>query len=129
MADLPRYGRGMCEEITLSPEQPSVEGLHLFVNQEGRVRLNHENVAIDPTILSVYPNPAEDRIVVCGLKANAEYRVMIQNSLGMTVCPEWQVRSNLLGECMISVTDLPMGIYFIQVNTDSGCMKAKFVKR
>ena len=129
MADLPRYGRGMCEEITLSPEHPSVEGLHLFVNQEGRVRMNYKKEEINPTILSVYPNPAEDRIVVSGLKANADYRVVVQNSLGMRMCPEWQVCSNLLGECEISIADLSTGIYFILLKDDSGYMKAKFVKR
>ena len=129
MADLPRYGRGMCEEIVLSPEHPSVEGLHLYVNQEGRVRMNYKNEELNPTTLSVYPNPAEDKIVVSGLKANADYRVVVQNSLGAVVCPEWQVGSNLLGECLISVADLPMGIYFILLKDDSGYMKAKFVKR
>lgn len=129
MADLPRYGRGMCEEIILSPEHPSVEGLHLFVNQEGRVRMNYKKEEINPTILSVYPNPAEDRIVVSGLKANADYRVVVQNSLGMRMCPEWQVCSNLLGECEISIADLSTGIYFILLKDDSGYMKAKFVKR
>ena len=79
--------------------------------------------------LSVYPNPAEDRIVVCGLKANADYRVVVQNSLGSVVCPEWQVCSNLLGECEISIADLSTGIYFILLKDDSGYMKAKFVKR
>ena len=129
MADLPRYGRGMCEEITLSPEQPSVDGLHLFVNQEGRVSMNYKDAAIDPTTLRVYPNPAEESIVISGLKANAEYKVVVQNSLGMMVLPEMQMCSNLLGECSVSLADLPTGIYFMLVKGDSEYRKAKFVKR
>ena len=129
MADLPRYGRGMCKEITLSPEQPSVEGLHLFVNQDGRVSANYKKEEILSTTLSVYPNPAVDRVVVSGLKANADCKIVVQNSLGMMVLPELQLRSNLLGECEIAVADLPSGIYFIQVKEDARIKKAKFVKQ
>jgi hypothetical protein len=129
MADLPRYGRGMCEEITLSPEQPSVGDLHLFVNQEGRVSMNYKNAVIDLTTLRVYPNPAEESIVISGLKANTEYKVVVQNSLGMMVLPEMQMCSNLLGECSVSLADLPTGIYFMSVKGDSEYRKAKFVKR
>lgn len=129
MADLPRYGRGMCEEITLSPEQPSVEGLHLFVNQDGRVSANYMKEEILPASLSVYPNPAEDRVVVSGLNVNADCKIVVQNSLGMMVLPELQLRSNLLGECEIAVADLLSGIYFIQVKEDARIKKAKFVKQ
>ena len=128
MADLPRYGRGVCEEITLSLEQSSVEDLHLFVNQEGRVRAYYKHDENVPATLSVYPNPAEERLVVSGLKANTDYKVVVQNSLGMLVLPELQVQSNLLGECEISVADLSTGIYFIQMKDDAGNMKTKFVK-
>ena len=128
LADLPRYGRGLCEEITLSLERPSVDSLHLFVNQEGRVSLYYKDEKISTTTLCVYPNPAEEKVTVCGLKANMEYRVMVQNSLGMVVLPEMQMSSNLLGECSISVAELSTGIYFILMKNDSGYMKAKFVK-
>ena len=129
MADLPRYGRGVCEEITLSPEQPSVEDLHLFVNQEGRVRAYYKHDEIEPALLSVYPNPADERVVVSGLKANVAYKIVVQNSLGMMVLPELQGQSNLFGECEISVADLSTGVYFIQMKDDAGNMKAKFIKR
>ena len=129
MADLPRYGRGVCEEITLSPNQPFVEGLHLFVNQEGRVSANYKKEELLPAVLNVYPNPSEDRIVISGLRANADCKIVVQNSLGMMVLPEMQVWSNLLGECEIGVADLSSGIYFIQVKEDARIKEAKFVKQ
>lgn len=129
MADLPRYGRGMCEEITLSPEQPSTSGLHLFVNPEGRVSMRHQSNDLLSATLQVYPNPAETLVTVNSLDNNMTYSVVVLNSLGMTVMPETQLSSNLLGELPISVDALSSGIYFIQVKGSEGTMMAKFVKR
>ena len=129
MADLPRYGRGMCEEITLSPEQPLTNDLHLFVNPEGRVSMRHQNNDLLLTTLQVYPNPAEALVTVNGLDSNMTYDVTVLNSLGMTVMPETQLNSNLLGELPISVDKLSPGIYFIQVKSAERTLMAKFVKQ
>ena len=129
MADLPRYGRGMCEEITLSPEQPSTTGLHLFINQEGKVSMRYQNSAQHPTVLQAYPNPAEETVALIGLSGNTNYNVSVLNNLGTTVLPETQLSSNLLGELPISVGTLSAGIYFIQVRGATGTMMAKFVKQ
>ena len=129
MADLPRYGRGMCEEITLSPEQPLTNGLHLFVNPEGRVSMRYQNNDLLLTTLQVYPNPAETLVTVNGLDSNMTYDVTVLNSLGMTVMPETQLNSNLLGELPISVDKLSPGIYFIQVKSAERTLMAKFVKQ
>ncbi len=129
MADLPRYGRGMCEEITLSGEQPSASGLHLFVSQEGRVGMRYPNNGNPTTELLVYPNPADEKVIVGGLKANEEYKVLVLNSLGMTVIPDTKISSNLLGELSIAVYGLRSGMYFVQVLGSSISMTAKFVKQ
>ena len=129
MADLPRYGRGMCEEIILSPNQPLVEDLHLFITQEGRVSMRYQNNIQLPTDLEVYPNPAEETVVVRGLSSNTTYNVSVMNSLGIAILPETQMSSDLLGELPISVSKLSSGIYFIQVRGNKGTMMAKFVKR
>ena len=129
MADLPRYGRGMCEEITLTPEQSSTSGLHLFVNPEGRVSMRHQNNDLQSTTLQVYPNPAKTLVTVNGLDSNTTHSVVVLNSLGMMVMPETQLSSNLLGELSISVDALSSGIYFIQAKSSEGTMMAKFVKR
>jgi hypothetical protein len=129
MADLPRYGRGMCEEITLTPEQPCMSDIHLFVNPEGRVSMRHQNNDFLPTTLQVYPNPADALVTVNGLDSNMTYSVVVLNSLGMTVMPETRLSSNLLGELPISVDTLSSGMYFIQVKGSERTMMAKFVKR
>ena len=129
MADLPRYGRGMCEEIILSPNQPLVEDLHLFITQEGRGSMRYQNNIQLPTDLEVYPNPAEETVVVRGLSSNTTYNVSVMNSLGIAILPETQMSSDLLGELPISVSKLSSGIYFIQVRGNKGTMMAKFVKR
>ena len=130
MADLPRYGRGMCQEITLSPEQPTISDMHLFINQEGRVNMRCQNNGqLSTTTLQVYPNPAETSVTVNGLDGNADYSVTVLNSMGMTVLPEAQLSSNLLGELPVSVSMLSAGIYFIQVKDSTGTMMAKFVKQ
>ena len=129
MADLPRYGRGMCEEITLSPEQPTIRDLHLFVNQDGRVMMRPNPSIVDEVELSVFPNPAEDRITISGLKANTNVQISIQNSLGLTLWTGNKAVTNLLSELTLTLPDLPSGIYFIRVESSSGSVMAKFVKR
>ena len=129
MADLPRYGRGMCEEITLSVERPSVTDLHLFVSEEGRVDMRRSVDVDSPSDLLVYPNPAEERVSVGGLKINEEYKVCVLNGLGMMVLPETTVKTDLLGEISLPVNELRAGLYFIQVKGHSTSVTTKFVKR
>ncbi len=129
MADLPRYGRGMCQEIVLSAQQPTAEGMHLFVNEGGRVDLRQQNGGGTTIRPHVYPNPAEALVLVGGLKANEEYKVFISDGMGVTALPEMTVRSNLLGEIPIAVDNLRAGLYFVQLRDGSGSMTAKFVKQ
>lgn len=129
MADLPRYGRGICEEITLSPIQPSIKELHLFVNEEGRVRVRHQDDEEDGMELSIYPNPVDDEVTIGGLKSNLDYKVLVVNSLGALVLPESKVNSNLLGEFSLPVSEWPAGFYFIRVESASSVATVKFVKR
>lgn len=127
MADLPRYGRGMCEEITLSPEQPDALDLHLYVN-EGRVKMRHYDDNLTVSEVSVFPNPAEEEITFSGMKAEEEYDICVINSLGVVVL-ERKAQSNLLGECAISVGNLPVGIYFVHMTGPTESAMVKFVKR
>ena len=128
MADLPRYGRGMCEEITLSPEQASVSGLHLFIGNEGRVCLRPV-IGNASSKLNLYPNPVDTELVVDGLKGNTDYQVTVMNLLGMTVMPTSTTHTNVLGELPMRVGELPAGVYFILVNDGTGPIMAKFMKR
>lgn len=129
MADLPRYGRGTCEEITISHDNPIIDGLHLFVNQEGRVCMrNQKNEWMDGD-LYVYPNPIETELTAGGLQSNTEYEVSVTNALGVAVMPIIKVQTNLLGELSMEVQALPAGLYLLRVSNPSTSVMAKFVKQ
>lgn len=129
MADLPRYGRGMCEEITLSAEQPVVSGLHLFVNEEGRVRMRYEDDAPETKELSIYPNPVDTELLIGSLKADTDYQVTVMDVLGLMVVPTTSMHTNLLGEMPLTLGRLSSGVYFILVDDGVRPVMAKFVKR
>ena len=128
MADLPRYGRGMCEEITLTATEPSVNGLHLFVNQDGKVAMRQQNGCLIASTLSAYPNPAKETITIGGLQGNREYKVNIMNELGMTMLPETAMSSDFFGEISVAVGALRSGVYFIQMKNEMSSMTVKMVK-
>ena len=127
MADLPRYGRGICEEITLSPEQPSTLGLHLFV-EEGKVKMRPYDTQVILREISVFPNPAEERVTLSGLKEHTEYEVSVMNSMGVTLLKERTMQSNLFGECVVAVDDLPAGVFVVRLSNASETLMVKFVK-
>ena len=127
LADLPRYGRGLCEEITLSPDRPSVLDLHLYVSNEGKVRVKQGNAEEINLEMTVFPNPAEEVITISGLKGMSEYDICVMNGSGVNVLHN-KSRSNLLGECVIAVADLPAGFYVVRVINPEGSAMMKFVK-
>ena len=129
MADLPRYGRGVCEQITLSAEQAVVSGLHLYLDQKGRVGVNYEGTVAEAMEPRLYPNPVETELQVGGLKGNAEYQMVVLNSLGTKVIPETTVHTDMLGEFSLSVSNLPAGLYVVQIKGTTGNAVAKFVKQ
>ena len=128
MADLPRYGRGMCEEITLSPDQPSVLDLHLYV-EEGKVKMRPQGLQEVAREVCIYPNPAEEEITLGGLEEQAEYEVSVMNSLGATLLRERKMQTDLSGDCVIAVDDLPVGVYFVRLSNSTETLMVKFVKR
>ena len=73
----------------------------------------------DGANITVYPNPATDRIHIEGIETDSE--IGIYNMMGM------RVKSLALqGEEDITVSDLAAGIYLIRIN---GCISVTFVKR
>ena len=126
MADLPRYGRGLCEEITLSPEQPSVMDLHLYV-EEGKVKMRHNDAEMSVSEISVFPNPAENEVTVSGLKGQTAYELCVYNGLGVTVL-QHAVQTDLAGTCSLAITELPVGIYFVRATNAAESKMVKFVK-
>ena len=66
----------------------------------------------EPSSLSVYPNPATDRIFVEGLSAEASVKIV--NNMGMLVYSSFS-EFDLIE---IDVADFPAGMYFVIVNSD-----------
>lgn len=128
MADVPRYGRGMCEEITLSPEHPSVEDLHLYINSRGRVALRQNEPVSEDVSLAVFPNPVGNLATISGLQSLGNYLVTVTDVLG-NVVQTVEVRTDLLGECQLELGSLSQGIYFLTVTGVEGSKVLKLVKK
>ncbi|MCF0200041.1 MAG: T9SS type A sorting domain-containing protein, partial [Bacteroidales bacterium] len=127
MADLPRYGRGFCAPVTLSVAHPDERDLRLFVNGQGRVAMACQGENLDETGVQLYPNPANDALVVNGLAVNEYYSILIMNSLGDIVKNEVSYpRAD--GSVVIGVGALPCGVYFLQLESASARVVTKFVK-
>ena len=126
LADLPRYGRGLCEAVTISPEEPQVADLHLFVNRFGQVAMQRGNqVALDE--ISVFPNPAVEKLTVAGLPKTEEYQLAIVNVLGEILVSE-SCFSDSFGNILLSVSDLPKGMFVLHLQNDSLEKSVRFVK-
>ena len=129
MADVPRYGRGLCEEVVLSPSQPTIDGLHLCIDDRGHVALRPNGMQQQVQPLSIYPNPTENTLIVTGLEINENYMITVTDMLGNLMMCQTVVGSNLLGLCQIEVGNLRQGLYFLTVKGASGSWMVKFVKR
>jgi len=128
MADLPRYGRGMVEEITLSPQQPTVTDLHLYINGLGKVAMYHGQSVSGDAVLSVFPNPVGSQLTMCGLQSLGNYSITIVDALGNVVFNASNVQADLLGQVSIAVEEWTKGVYFLQAVGISESKAVKFVK-
>ena len=128
MADLPRYGRGMVEEITLSPLQPSVTDLHLYINSLGKVAMYHVQSIPDDAMLSVFPNPVDSHLMISGLQSLGNYSITIMDALGNVVFNATNEQADLLGQVKIEVETWTKGVYFLQAVGCSDNRVGKFIK-
>lgn len=128
MADLPRYGHGLCEQIEITPEHPFVDGLHLYIDNQKRVVMRHEGDQPQIASTRLYPNPVKDCLTIDGLKALKPYAVSVVDVAGAVVMPSTLLHTDMLGQCVISVNHLQSGMYFITINGSTGSKNLKFVK-
>ena len=128
VADVPRYGRGICEQVALSPDEPSVEDLHLYINNRGRVSMRQNGTMQEETLLALFPNPVQDKLIVSGLQVHGNYTITITDALGRLVNMVHEVRCNPQGECQVKVDGLQRGVYFLTVKGAERTDVLKFVK-
>ena len=128
LADLPRYGRGMDEEVQLTADSPSVTDLHLFINDDGRVAAYRGLTPSEEPSLTLFPNPAHDQICVSGLQNTVYYTLTVANMVGDIVLPSTLVQADALGQVRINLGDCADGVYFLQVQGEFGSKVVRFVK-
>ena len=128
MADVPRYGHGLCEQIEITPEHPIVDDLHLYIDNQKRVVMRHEGDQPQIASTRLYPNPVKDCLTIDGLKALTPYAVSVVDVAGAVVMPSTLLHTDMLGQCVISVNHLQSGMYFITINGSTGSKNLKFVK-
>ena len=116
----------MVEEITLSPGQPAVEDLHLYVNR-GRVAMRHEPMLTSHE-LALWANPNESSLTVFGLNGLEDYTLSITNAMGVIVRSECMLRPDANGCLAVSMEGLPLGVYVVSVSGKTGGGIGKFVK-
>ena len=126
LADLPRYGRGSCEAVAISPDEPQITDLRFFVNRKGAVAMQRGNqVALDE--ITVFPNPAVDELTVSGLPKTEKYQLTIVNVFGEILISE-MCFSDSQGNILLSVNNLPKGMFILRLQNEGLGKSVRFVK-
>ena len=111
--------KNIVEVFALYNEKSSV-GVSLFIETE---KNNTTSIAENTTSISIYPNPANDRLFI---EAEAEIEnVVIYDIYGrhqVTETPSHQEMTS------VNVSGLNTGIYFIKINTKNGEIVKRFIK-
>lgn len=94
----------------------------------------HDPVA-QASSITLFPNPAKDRLTVNGLRFKAETTISIYNLLGeqiavypTSICHLPASDSQLPSSCSFNISTLSAGIYILQTETDDGLVTKRFVK-
>ena len=77
--------------------------------------------------IMVYPNPAQDWIIVQTKDANAAYRLQIFSTSGNLIIEQHLENRN--GQHEIDVRNLPKGVYFVSISGHERIMTQQFVKQ
>jgi len=72
--------------------------------------------------MAIFPNPARETLYFKNIPANKQMTLLITNLLGQ------MVQRDEITEPNINISNLPVGIYFLNLQTDDGFFKARFVK-
>jgi hypothetical protein len=89
--------------------------------------INTSGVANDGTNnLSVYPNPADDKITILTPESNTPANIKIYSLDGKTFINEISTDKSMTE---ISTVELSSGIYIIEISTENSIERVKFVKK
>lgn len=73
--------------------------------------------------VSIYPNPANDNINI--IAQDPLDSIVIYNAIGQLVS---KTMSPIQSQTQVNITDLPNGVYFVQIKKDSSERTIKFIK-
>ena len=73
--------------------------------------------------VSIYPNPANDNINI--IAQDPLDSIVIYNAIGQLVS---KTMSPIQSQTQVNITDLPKGVYFVQIKKDSSERTIKFIK-
>lgn len=127
VSEIPRYGKAMCEPISITPDKPLVSDIHLYVNSGGRVLMRYGETEIETGNLCISPNPVIDRLIVDGLCKEDRVEMSIVNSTGTVVMSSKSI-VGLDGKVCLNVGKMPSGVYLLVIDGGNGRQCAKFVK-
>ncbi|RYD76763.1 MAG: DUF5011 domain-containing protein [Sphingobacteriales bacterium] len=107
--------KALSGEVTISEAQPQRTDINVIVNSTSvKTSVSEIIDGINEQLASknifVYPNPANDKIIIPG-NANL-INVTLYNTAGLLV--KTQIAAN--GNFVIQTKDIPQGIYFLQLN-------------
>jgi hypothetical protein len=98
-----------------------------FFSQTFSINLNPDNtVGIkhqDPTILSIYPNPCYDKLMITSTDQAAYRNIEVHSATGQLL-----MRQQTLMESVIDVSGFPAGLYYITAMKNDTFVQARFIK-
>ena len=113
--------KNIVEVFALYNEKSSV-GVSLFIETE---KNNTTSIAENTTSISIYPNPANDRLFI---EAEAEIdEVVVYTITGVIVGQQSTV--NRQQTLTIDLSELKSGVYFVKIVTENGEMVKRFIKK
>ena len=127
LADIPRFGRGTCEQVTLSSQAPCVDDLHLYLDNKGQVAMRN-NGSPSQSHAYLYPSPSDGQLTLFGLEPGCSYTISIVNNLGARMTQD-VIKANLCGETTLDLTQFTKGIYIIHIVSSTTSEAIKFIKR
>ncbi len=96
-------------------------------NRIRKIFLNRTDLGINTLAtlqsISIFPNPATDKLCVNAVTQNNHAQIL--NSLGQKIGTELLLNE---GINEIDLTNLPSGVYFVQLSNENGSRTVKFVK-
>lgn len=91
-------------------------------NVDACIGIKEHNVS---STIKIYPNPTKDKIEFILSNSSTDIKIKILNSLGQAVLEDKRTNSN---KFTLDVSNYTNGIYFVEVESNQGISRAKFVK-